>query len=96
MSTERGVAPVPDSVIKWAHQTIGSSSRLGLTAIVDTFRRDRNIQNAGDKVSSKHSASKKKTTVVTETGRPCRFASLWKSYGEWIGAGGCATRPCVC
>ena len=53
MLTQRGVAPVPDSVMKWARDTIGSSSRVGLSTIVDTFRRDRKIRNAGDKVTTK-------------------------------------------
>ncbi len=46
--------------MKSAQQMTGRSSGLGLTAIVDAFRRDRAIQNASDKAKSQHGASKKK------------------------------------
>ena len=48
MLNQRGVAPVSDSVMRWARGTIGASSSMGLTAIVDAFRRDRKTKNAGD------------------------------------------------
>ena len=38
MLNQRGVAPVPDSVMAWAQQQTGRSSGLGLTAIVEAFR----------------------------------------------------------
>jgi hypothetical protein len=95
MLTQRGVAPVPDSVMKWAHETIGSSSRLGLSAIVDTFRRDRKIRNAGDKVTTKKTFLRTKT-VGTKTGRRCRLVSLWKYYGEWISQMKISRRLCKC
>ena len=60
MLNQRGVAPVSDSVMKWAQQKTGRSSGLGLTAIVEAFRRDRTLQNAGDKAKSKQGASQKK------------------------------------
>ena len=59
MLNQRGVAPVPDSILKWAQVKTGRSSGLGLTAIVEAFRRDRTIQKAGDKAKSKHGASNK-------------------------------------
>ena len=61
MLNQRGVAPVPDSVMKWAQQKTGRSSGLGLTAIVEAFRRDRTLQNAGDKTKSKQGGANKKT-----------------------------------
>ena len=63
MLNQGGVAPVPDSIMKWAQVKTGRSSGLGLTAIVEAFRRDRKIQNAGDKAKSKQSASNKKKGV---------------------------------
>ena len=53
MLNQRGVAPVSDSVMKWAQQQTGRSSGFGLTAILDAFRRDRRLRDAGDKARSK-------------------------------------------
>ena len=60
MLNQRGVAPVPDSVMKWAQQKTGRSSGLGLTAIVEAFRRGRTLQDAGDNAKYKQGASKNK------------------------------------
>ena len=53
MLSQRGVAPVPDSVLAWAHAARGRSSGLGMTSIVDAFRRDRHARDAGEQVSSR-------------------------------------------
>ena len=60
MLNQRGVAPVSDSVIAWAHAQRGRSSGLGMTAIVDAFRRDRHVRDAGNQVVSKKRQSKSK------------------------------------
>jgi hypothetical protein len=66
MLNQRGVAPVPDSVMKWAQQKTGRSSGMGLTAIVEAFRRDRTLRNAGDKAKSKQGTSNKKEGADTD------------------------------
>ena len=46
--------------MEWARQQTGRSSGLGLTAIVEAFRRDRRLRDAGDKPRSKAAPSTKK------------------------------------
>ena len=60
MLSQRGVAPVSDSVLAWAHAERGRSSGLGMTAIVDAFRRGRHARDAGDQVVSRKKAKGKK------------------------------------
>ena len=49
-----------DSVMAWAHAERGRSSGLGMTAIVDAFRRDRHARDAGDQIASKKKTKGKK------------------------------------
>jgi hypothetical protein len=58
MLNQRGVAPVSERIFAWARQQTGRTSGLGMTAIVDAFRRDRHLRDAGDHVGRK---SKSKT-----------------------------------
>ena len=60
MLSQRGVAPVSESVMAWAHAERGRSSGLGMTAIVDAFRRDRHARDAGDQIASKKKTKGKK------------------------------------
>ena len=60
MLSQRGVAPVSDGVLRWAHAERGRSSGLGITAIVDAFRRDRHVRDAGDQLASRKKAKGKK------------------------------------
>ena len=59
MLNQRGVAPVPDSVMKLAQQKTGRSSDLGLSAVVEAFKRERTLRNAGDAAKSKQATHKK-------------------------------------
>ena len=66
MSNQRGVAPVPDSVMAWARHKTGCAG-LGLTAIVGAFRRDRTLRSAGDKASKKKQQPKTVSIAVKST-----------------------------
>jgi hypothetical protein len=67
MLQQRGVAPIPDSVIQWAHQRTGRGAGLGLTSIVDSFRRDRKLRDAGDKPMSKSRSCGARMDAATAT-----------------------------
>ena len=76
MLSQRGVAPVPDSVMAWARHQSGASSSMGLTQLVEAFRRDRKLRDAGDK-------AKPKASLNT---RPKRENMDWVSLSSHVAA----------
>ena len=53
MMRHKGVLPVSDSMNAWLHDKVGKKSGLGITALLAACRRDRNLQDAGDKKGKK-------------------------------------------
>ena len=66
MLSQRGVAPVSDSVLAWAHTERGRSSGLGMTAIVEAFRRDRHTRDAADHVAPRKKGKQQKQSHTTD------------------------------
>ena len=53
MLSHRGVLPVSDSMNSWLHDKVGKKSGLGITALLAACKRDRKLQDAGDRKGQK-------------------------------------------
>ena len=104
MLSQRGVAPVSDSVLAWAHTERGRSSGLGMTAIVEAFRRDRHTRDAADHVAPRKKGKQQKQShttdwttlaqhITTEILREMQFAS--DHVRDAIAACGSNTQACA-